>query len=135
MSRRNMNPKQFLAIAAVEIARREQNPDAITYHDLERGQIAVYLGRKRVGVIKRRDGIRPKGKPGFQYVPLGQRQGGEVFPTLAECKRSLEEADSVVKCQCGHSEPLSAYAIAQTAMGHSVNFTCPKCSHVTKITP
>ena len=87
-----MNPKQFLAIAAVEIDRRERNPDAITYHDLTRGELAVYIGRTRVGVIKRRDGIRPKGKAGFQYIPKGQRTGGDVFPTLAECKQSLEAA-------------------------------------------
>lgn len=85
-----MNPKHFLAVAAVEIARRERNADAITYHDLTRGELAVYIGRTRVGVIKRRDGIRPKGKAGFQYVPKGQRIGGEVFPTLAACKLSLE---------------------------------------------
>lgn len=87
-----MNPKQVLAIAAVEIARRERDPNAITYHDLTRGEIAVYLGRTRTGVIRRRDGIRPKGKAGFQYMPKGQRTGGEVFPNLGDCKRSLEAA-------------------------------------------
>lgn len=131
-----MNPKQFLAIAAVEIDRRERNPDAITYHGLGRGELAVYIGRTRVGVIKRRDGIRPNGKAGFQYVPKGQRTGGEVFPTLAECKRSLEPDDTEkVNCPCGYSEPLSSYAIAQTAMGHTVTFNCPKCSRKTKIHP
>jgi hypothetical protein len=69
----------------------------IQYHELGRGKIGVYLEGasgnrklKKSGVIHQRNGIRPKGPAGFQYVPCGQRTGGEVFPTLAACKRSLE---------------------------------------------
>jgi EAL domain-containing protein (putative c-di-GMP-specific phosphodiesterase class I) len=29
-------------------------------------------------------------KDGFRYYPKGQKTGGEAFPTIAQCKRSLE---------------------------------------------
>lgn len=71
---------------------------SIEYIDLKRGQIAVYLGdgsarrKKRVGIIHHRNGKRTKGGTGFQYVPngAGNGNGGDLFPTLALCKRSIE---------------------------------------------
>lgn len=48
------------------------------------GYETVRLDGKVVGRIFRRDG-------GFQYVPNGNRKiGGEVYPTLEACKKSLE---------------------------------------------
>ena len=46
----------------------------------------VYLGGRQVGVIKPEAG-------GFKYYPHGAKKYGQgaVFPTLAECKRSLSE--------------------------------------------
>lgn len=43
----------------------------------------VFLGKKHVGTIK-------KVKNGFQYVPVGQPQGGTVFKTIDLVKRSLD---------------------------------------------
>jgi len=44
----------------------------------------VYLDGKHIGNIL-------KVKDGFQYFPKGKKTGGEVFPTLEEVKRSLED--------------------------------------------
>jgi hypothetical protein len=44
----------------------------------------VYLDGKLVGRIA------PQGiETDYQYFPKGQKQGGEVFKTLALCKQSL----------------------------------------------
>lgn len=51
--------------------------------------IRVLSEGKVLGTIKttRSDiGTEPK----FQYFPKGSKNGGDVFPTLAECKASLE---------------------------------------------
>lgn len=45
--------------------------------------VPVRLDGKVVGVIKNE-------KPGWRYYPKGQKQGGDLFPTLSECQRSLE---------------------------------------------
>ena len=57
----------------------------ITYKDSSGGKVAVYLKDKReklVGYIKQETG-------GFRYFPAGGN-GGELFPTLNLCKKSLE---------------------------------------------
>jgi hypothetical protein len=55
----------------------------ITYKEVSGAEVAVFLEGRRVGTI------RPM-LAGFRYFPLGQRQGGEKYQTLAEVKRSLE---------------------------------------------
>lgn len=45
--------------------------------------LGVYLDGIRIGEIRVVSG-------GFQYFPRGQKIGGDIFPTLAEVKRSLE---------------------------------------------
>jgi hypothetical protein len=59
----------------------------ITYTSLTMRSIAVFLQGKRVGTIHQNpiDSM-------WQYTPWGDMQeGGEKFPTLALCKKSLEE--------------------------------------------
>lgn len=56
----------------------------IRYEYIDDRTTAVYLDGKRVGEIC-------KMTDGFQYWPKGSRmEGGEIFPTLRECKQSLE---------------------------------------------
>lgn len=60
--------------------------DQITYVDARaglKGTVYVYLGKRKIGCIFK----RPEG---FVYVPKGQRDSGEPFPTLRACKDSLE---------------------------------------------
>ena len=47
--------------------------------------VYVYLDNKHVGNI-----FEIQGK-GWQYFPKGQKEGGEIFASLALCKKSLEE--------------------------------------------
>lgn len=56
----------------------------ITY-EKSKGVIKVYLEGAKVGAI------HPV-KGGFQYFAKGQKDGGDVFPMITECKNSLEEA-------------------------------------------
>lgn len=64
----------------------------IIYKDSSGGKVSVYLKDKReklVGYIKNEDG-------GFRYFPIRKysstkETGGELFPTLNLCKKSLEE--------------------------------------------
>jgi len=53
--------------------------------------VKVYLEGKEVGIIKR---ILAKGdefvSKGWRYFPRGH-EGGDLFPTLEECKESLGE--------------------------------------------
>jgi hypothetical protein len=59
----------------------------ITYKELTPNTVAVFLQGKRVGTIQRRTVDNQ-----WQYWPWGDMQeGGDVFPTLALCKQSLEE--------------------------------------------
>lgn len=59
--------------------------DKITYTALSLiGPVAVFLAGKRVGTIHQLTNRM------WQYVPKGQRTGGDKFPTLALCKASLE---------------------------------------------
>jgi hypothetical protein len=55
--------------------------DAITFTDGLRGT-TVKIGRRMAGTIKTVEG-------GFQYWPKGSRNAGDIFPTMAECRRSL----------------------------------------------
>lgn len=48
-----------------------------------KGAIKVYLGKSPVGEIRQVEG-------GHQYFPKGQKEGGEVFATVAQVKASLE---------------------------------------------
>lgn len=73
-------------------------PEEITFIPLTNKQIAVYLPttgkrKKVVGHIHERKIDDPE-RPGvtlarWQYVPVGKKKGGEMFDTLAGCKRSL----------------------------------------------
>lgn len=74
---------------------------AIQYVELDRQRVAVYLGTgnprgpggrryRRAGTIRRRNATRPDKPQGWQYVPEGKREGGEVFTDLAACKSSVE---------------------------------------------
>lgn len=61
--------------------------DKITYSHDTTDRVTVYLAGRHVGVIRQqKDGQ-------WQYFPKGQKTGGEKFPTLAQCKRSVEGAD------------------------------------------
>ena len=51
--------------------------------------VAVYLDKKYVGDIFERTWTL-FGK-GWQYFPKGQKEGGEMFQSLALCKKSLEK--------------------------------------------
>lgn len=42
------------------------------------------------GSVRRKDGVTVWQRPGYQYTPKGQSQGGDVYPTLALCQQSLE---------------------------------------------
>ena len=46
---------------------------------------AVYLDKKHVGNIYRVDICD------WQYFPKGKKEGGEMFPSLNLCKKSLEK--------------------------------------------
>ncbi len=46
-------------------------------------RIAVKLDGRPIGEIRQVPG-------GWQYFPKGHKEGGDVFPTLEGCKRSLE---------------------------------------------
>jgi hypothetical protein len=50
---------------------------------LSNGNMKVRLDGKIVGSIHAFNG-------GFQYFPKGSKTGGELFPSLEACKRSLE---------------------------------------------
>ena len=56
----------------------------IRYEWIRENLTAVFLENKRVGKIQ-------KDPDGFRYYPKGKSKGGDAFPTLTECKRSLEE--------------------------------------------
>ena len=52
----------------------------ITYTE----EIKVFIDAKLIGTIHSVRG-------GFQYFPKGQKEGGEIFPTVSQVKASLEE--------------------------------------------
>jgi len=51
--------------------------------------VAVYLDKKHVGDIHER--TQTLFGKGWQYFPKGQKEGGEMFPSLILCKKSLEK--------------------------------------------
>lgn len=60
----------------------------ITYKALfDNTSTAVYLDGKRIGAIRY---IYRQGDRSWQYYPKGWNTGGDLFPTLAACKASLE---------------------------------------------
>lgn len=46
-------------------------------------EFAVYLGNRRIGTIR-------KVKLGYQYFPKGSDNGGDVYVSIEQVKRSLE---------------------------------------------
>lgn len=56
--------------------------NSISYED-HGTEIKVYLAGKKAGEIR-------KVKTGWQYFPKGSKNGGDVFPSKLEAKRSLE---------------------------------------------
>ena len=54
----------------------------ITYQEKPEG-VAVFLDKKRTGTIKQVMG-------GWAYFPIGKKMSGEVFPSIAKVKQSLE---------------------------------------------
>jgi hypothetical protein len=55
----------------------------ITYSTDIASKIAVYLDGRRVGIITKK-------WDGWHYQPKGTKLFGKAFPTLTDCKRSLE---------------------------------------------
>jgi hypothetical protein len=55
----------------------------ITYTPIPPDKWKVHLEGKPIGEIRR-------SKAGYQYFPKGQKEGGDIFESLHECKRSLE---------------------------------------------
>lgn len=51
----------------------------------------VKLNGKEVGAIKRALNKGPGNATGYRYHPKGDKTGGDFFPTLDACKRSLED--------------------------------------------
>jgi hypothetical protein len=58
----------------------------IAYRIVNTDTTEVLLEGKKSGVIRTVQG-------GFQYVPNGMKEGGEVFKTKTEVRRSLENDD------------------------------------------
>ena len=55
----------------------------IEYKTKSSTETKVYLDGKIVGTIKKTD-------EGYTYYPKGKKNGGETFPTLDKCMKSLE---------------------------------------------
>ena len=58
----------------------------ITYKDKRKGRTLVYLEGRRIGMIR-------IVTAGYRYFPKGSDSGGGLFPSLEDCKISLEEGD------------------------------------------
>ncbi len=65
----------------------------ISYKEQPR-KIDVYLEGKKVGAINEIIAAQNAGIGGWQYMPKGHDEGGEIFTRLNECKRSLSEDGS-----------------------------------------
>jgi len=60
----------------------------ITYGISMYGMLPVLLDNKMVGCIHK---VKKDGTTlGWQYKPKGQKEGGDVFTKLSDCKKSLE---------------------------------------------
>lgn len=59
----------------------------ISYSTRTSWSLNVRLDGKIVGIIQEyvEGDVRS-----YQYIPKGSKTGGEKFPTLAQCKRSIE---------------------------------------------
>lgn len=55
---------------------------------------------------------------------MGRAKKADSYPGAHIIRRGT---DHFVRCLCEREERLSAYAIAQTAMGHSLIYTCGEC--------
>lgn len=58
--------------------------EMITYQAKDTQTTTVKIDGKAAGTIL-------ESKRGFRYFPKGFAEGGDFFPTLDECKRSLEQ--------------------------------------------
>jgi len=56
----------------------------IEYRDLPNGNVHVYLDKKLIGTIS-------KVANGYAYRANGSKTSGEILPTVAEIKATLEE--------------------------------------------
>jgi hypothetical protein len=56
---------------------------AIRYTRISDTQIVVHLNDRKSGVIQRTEA-------GFQYIPQGQKKGGEIFSSLTKLKADIE---------------------------------------------
>lgn len=54
-----------------------------TNNDIDWVGVFLSAPKRKAGKIIRRDG-------GWQYFPQKESSGGEIFPTLRQCMRSLE---------------------------------------------
>lgn len=61
----------------------------IEYKFKGEGYLRVMLDGKWVGSIAHVD-TTDEHQGGWQYTPKGEKKGGDIFPTLALCKKSLE---------------------------------------------
>lgn len=55
-----------------------------TRNDSKTWIVTIVPSTRSVGRIYLKEG-------GFQYIPKGQKEGGEMFPTLQACIKSLED--------------------------------------------
>lgn len=54
-------------------------------------EVKVFLGKCRIGTIKKAKVAHTV--VGWQYTPKGHKEGGEIFPSLILCQKSLEEEE------------------------------------------
>jgi hypothetical protein len=55
--------------------------------------VEVYLDGQLAGKIKKVSKDGTISGYGWQYFPKGQTKGGEIYPSLLACKKSLEDSD------------------------------------------
>lgn len=56
---------------------------SIRYTRISDTQIVVHLNDRKSGTINRTNA-------GFQYIPQGQKKGGDIFPSLTKVKADIE---------------------------------------------
>lgn len=85
----------------------------ITYdHDRSSSTIWVRLEDRNAGYIREVQG-------GFQYVPRGQKDGGEVFDSVGAVKRSIEGTAQCAHCgKVGPEEEFGPDEDGNTACTH-----------------
>ncbi len=80
----------------------------ITYAERTSWSLKVKLDGKIVGTIQ--EGVENNART-YQYIPKGQKTGGDKYPTLAACKASLEAPcadDAALPVDSTQPEPASA---------------------------